>query len=49
MNHGEIVSFIWGVAPDHGDGSLEAIMLIALVTVITGLGMGYFHKDRARD
>jgi hypothetical protein len=35
----------FGFAPDQGDGSIEAIMLLALVTVITGLGWGYFHKN----
>ena len=27
-----------GFAPDHGDGSLEAIILISLVTLVAGLG-----------
>jgi hypothetical protein len=32
---------------DHGrgDGSLEAIVLIAILIVIFGLGIGYFHKQ----
>jgi len=38
----------FGFSPDHGDGSLEAIILIALVTVITGLGLGFFHKHHVR-
>jgi hypothetical protein len=37
----------FGFAPDHGDGSLEAIILIALVTIISGLALGFF-KHHAR-
>jgi hypothetical protein len=33
-----------GFSPDHGDGSLEAIILLVAVMVITGIGFGYFHK-----
>jgi hypothetical protein len=33
-----------GIYHDRGDGSLEAIILIALLIVIFGLGVGYFHK-----
>jgi hypothetical protein len=33
-----------GFSPDHGDGSLEAIVLIALVTIITGIALGFFRK-----
>ena len=39
----------FGFAPDHGDGSFEAIILIAVVMVVTGVGLGYFHKHHARD
>jgi hypothetical protein len=39
---------LFGFAPDHGDGSLEAIILIAVVIVITGLGLGYFYKHFPR-
>ena len=38
-----------GFAPDNGDGSIEAIILIAVVIVITGLVIGYFHKHHAHD
>jgi hypothetical protein len=34
----------FGFAPDHGDGSLEAIILLALVTLVTGLGLGFFRR-----
>jgi hypothetical protein len=34
----------FGFAPDHGDGSLEAIILIALVTIISGLALGFFRQ-----
>jgi hypothetical protein len=38
----------FGFAPDHDDGSLEAIILIALVTIISGLGLGFFRKHHVR-
>ena len=38
-----------GFAPDHGNGSLEAVIFTAQVTVVTGLGMGYFSKRHLRD
>jgi len=38
----------FGFAPDHGDGSLEAIILLALVTLITGIGLGFFRKQHER-
>jgi hypothetical protein len=33
-----------GFSPDHGDGSLEAIILVALVTIAAGLAMHYFRE-----
>jgi len=45
----DFIERLLGFAPDHGNGSLEAIILIAVVTVIFGVGLGYFHKHRARD
>jgi hypothetical protein len=38
-----------GFSPDHGDGSLEAILLIALVTIITGLSLSFFGKHHVRE
>jgi hypothetical protein len=38
----------FGFAPDHGDGSLEAIILLALVTLVTGIGLGFFRKQHER-
>ena len=38
-----------GFSPDGGDGSFEAMLLIALVTVITGAGMAFFRKRDVRD
>ena len=35
-----------GFSPDHGDGTLEAMLLTALVTIITGLALGFFHKAK---
>lgn len=34
-----------GFSPDNSDGSLEAALLVTLVTVITGLAMGFFRKS----
>ena len=39
----------FGFSPDHGDGSVEAIILIALVTMITGISLSYFRKHDARE
>ena len=33
-----------GFSPDGGDGSFEAMLLLVLVTVVTGAGMAFFHK-----
>ena len=38
-----------GFSPDHGDGRLEAILLLALVIVITAIAMVVFHKRYVRD
>jgi Protein of unknown function (DUF1003) len=37
-----------GFSPDHGDGSLEAILLMALITIITSLALGFFRKHHVR-
>ena len=34
----------FGFAPDHGEGHLEAIILIALVTIISGIALGFVRK-----
>jgi len=39
---------VFGFDHDRGDGSLEAIILIALLIVFFGLGVGYFHKHPPR-
>ena len=38
-----------GFAPDHGDGSFEAMLLIALLTIITGMALGFFRKGHVRN
>jgi hypothetical protein len=38
-----------GFSPDHGDGSLEAMLLLVLVTIITGMGMVFFRKHYERN
>jgi hypothetical protein len=34
----------FGFTSGRGDGSLEAIILIALLVLVFGLGIGYFNK-----
>jgi len=36
--------FFGFAAHDNHDGSLEALILIALLVVILGLGLGYFYR-----
>jgi hypothetical protein len=38
-----------GFSPDGGDGSVEAMLLLVLVTIVTGIGMAFFHKRDVRD
>jgi hypothetical protein len=38
----------FGFSPDHGDGSFEALILIALVIIISGLALGFFRKHDVR-
>ena len=33
-------------APNHGDGSLGATILTAVVAIITGIAIGFFHRDK---
>ena len=33
-----------GFAPDHGDGSFEAMLLTMLVIVVAGVGLVFFGK-----
>ena len=38
-----------GFSPDHGDGQLEAMLLLVLVTIITGMAMAFFQKHYDRN
>ena len=38
-----------GFSPDGGDGSFEAMLLLVLATVVTGVGMVFFHKHYERN
>jgi hypothetical protein len=38
----------FGFSPDHGDGSVEAIILMALVIIISGVALGFFRKHDVR-
>jgi hypothetical protein len=42
--HVDFIERYLGFSPDHGDGSLEAMLLIVLVTIITGIALGFFRK-----
>ena len=33
-----------GFSDGHGDGRLEAIFMLALVIIITGIALAFFHK-----
>ena len=41
----DFIERYFGFSPDHGDGSFEAMLLIELVTIITGTALG-FMADR---
>ena len=38
-----------GFSPDHGDGSFEAMLLLVLVILVTGVVMAFFHKRYERN
>ena len=40
-----IIEQLLGIAPDHGDGSLEIMLFVSLLVV---LGVVYFIRRRAR-
>jgi hypothetical protein len=42
----DFIERYFGFSPDHGDGTLEGILLLALVTLITGLSLRLFHKAK---
>jgi hypothetical protein len=35
--------------PDHGDGRLEAALLLVLVVIITGIVLAFFYKRHDRN
>jgi hypothetical protein len=37
-----------GFSPDNGDGSVEAMLLLVLVTILTGIGLAFFRKHHER-
>ena len=43
----DFVERFLGFAPDHGDGSFEAMLVIALVTITTGTALGFF-RDKTK-
>ena len=44
----EFIERWFGFSPDHGDGSFEAMILIALVIIISGVALGFFRKYDVR-
>ncbi|MGB6587869.1 MAG: hypothetical protein WBE93_18135, partial [Pseudolabrys sp.] len=34
-----------GFSPDHGDGSFEAMLLMVVVTIITGIAVRFFRRQ----
>ena len=40
----DFIERYFGFSPDNGDGSFEAMLLIVLVTIITGISLGFFGK-----
>jgi hypothetical protein len=38
-----------GFSGGRGDGTLEAMVLLVLVIIITGIAMAFFHKHHVRD
>jgi hypothetical protein len=45
----DFIERYFGFAPDHHDGSLEAMLLTMLVIVIAGIGLVFFRKYHVRD
>jgi hypothetical protein len=45
----DFIERLFGFAPDHGSRGLAAIILIAVVVIIVGLGVGYFQKHHPRN
>jgi hypothetical protein len=37
-----------GFSPDDGDGQFEVMFLMAPLTIIAGIAMGFFHKRDVR-
>ena len=38
-----------GFSPDHGDGSFEAMLLVMLVTIITGIASSFSAIGKTKD
>jgi hypothetical protein len=38
-----------GISPDGGDGSLEILLLVLLILIITAVGMHLPHRRRRTD
>jgi hypothetical protein len=45
----DLLERYFGFFHDHGDGSLEAIILLVMLIITFGLGLGYFYKHHPRD
>ena len=45
----DFIGRILGFSPDHGDGRLEAALLLVLVVIITGIVLVFFYKRHDRN
>jgi len=45
----DFIGRILGFSPGHGDGRLEAVLLLMLVIIITGIVIAFFRKHHDRD
>ena len=45
----DFIGRILGFSPDHGDGRLEAALLLVLVIIITGIVLAFFYKRHDRN
>ena len=45
----DFIERYFGFSPDHGDGRLEALLLLVPLIIITAIAMAFFHKRHVRD
>jgi hypothetical protein len=45
----DFIERFFGISPDGGDGSLEILLLVLLVLIITAIGMHLPHRRKRTD